>query len=370
MKDAFVQLAERLEGMGNSFACTPEAIAYLKKIFTEEQARIFVVMEDRFQPVEEVAERLGLSPEALKPKLDEMADKGLVMTTTKIEPTFYAPLPWLTGWGDWIAYYEDKETAEAHFKFGGSFIQNISQVTATNWKRNAFRTVPIYETIPNENTIAPYDNIRKVMENAETISVANCYCDLHRKLVGESIIEPLERCFLFGVYAEYLIEKGFGRKVSAEEAIKILDKCRDAGLTHNVTDLKNPIFLCNCPSYCGANILRGKFPLDLFPVNAEVQVNNYCAVVDADLCTGCQDCVGRCNLDAISMSDEGIAQIEDARCVGCGQCVYHCPVEALKLKERPEHYTPITVHPNDRSSEEYKADLERYKDIIKPRKGE
>jgi ferredoxin len=288
-----------------------------------------------------------------------MGEKGLVMTS-QTTPVFYAPLPWLTGWGDWTAYYEDEETAKLEHEYRMSWSKKIK---GSNFKRNIFRTVPVYETIPDKNKVAPYDDIRKIIERAENISVADCYCDLHRKKQGLETSEPMERCFLFGVYADFLIEKGYGRKVTREEAIDILNKCEDAGLVHNTTDLENPIFICNCPEYCGSNVARRRVPS---PFEIHEEIHNYYAVVDSDLCTGCEECVDCCNLMAVSVGDQGVAEINTEICVGCGICVKKCPVEALSLKEkdRAEHYTPVSRHPNVRSSEEYKEDLAPYKDII------
>ena len=126
MKDIFEELREKVDGLvGNSFRDVPAAVPYLKKLFTEEYARVYIAMEDRFQPVEEVAERLGRSGDEVRPILDEMADKGLVMTTTKIDPVFYAPFPFLTGFGDWTAYYEDAETAQAMLAYMQQFDSQV-----------------------------------------------------------------------------------------------------------------------------------------------------------------------------------------------------------------------------------------------------
>jgi Na+-translocating ferredoxin:NAD+ oxidoreductase subunit B len=158
-----------------------------------------------------------------------------------------------------------------------------------------------------------------------------------------------------------------GRKVSPQEALEILDKCRDSGLVCNTGDLENPSFICNCPDYCGGNIARSFPPPG--PFSDYARIHNYYATVDADTCTGCEGCVDRCHLKAISASEEGVIRVNQEVCVGCGQCVYHCPTEALSLKKRPEseQYRPIKVHPNSRGDEEYMADLERYKDIIRPK---
>ena len=58
--------------------------------------------------------------------------------------------------------------------------------------------------------------------------------------------------------------------------------------------------------------------------------------VDSDECTGCEQCLERCQMDAISMNDDELAQVNPDRCIGCGLCVTTCPVEAIKLISKPE----------------------------------
>lgn len=50
--------------------------------------------------------------------------------------------------------------------------------------------------------------------------------------------------------------------------------------------------------------------------------------VDRALCTGCEQCVSVCPLDAIALSD-GLALIDEERCSGCGLCRQACPVGAI-----------------------------------------
>ncbi|WP_213693982.1 4Fe-4S binding protein [Aminiphilus sp.] len=52
------------------------------------------------------------------------------------------------------------------------------------------------------------------------------------------------------------------------------------------------------------------------------------AVVDKDVCVGCEACVGTCPVSAIAMND-GKAQVEADSCVECGACVAACPVSAI-----------------------------------------
>jgi heterodisulfide reductase subunit A len=58
------------------------------------------------------------------------------------------------------------------------------------------------------------------------------------------------------------------------------------------------------------------------------------AIVDADACTACGDCLTACPYDAISMTEEGdrhFAVISPTGCKGCGGCVPMCPENAIDL---------------------------------------
>ena len=52
------------------------------------------------------------------------------------------------------------------------------------------------------------------------------------------------------------------------------------------------------------------------------------AVVNKDVCVGCESCVGACPVSAISVND-GKAGVDAGTCVDCGSCVSTCPVSAI-----------------------------------------
>ena len=55
------------------------------------------------------------------------------------------------------------------------------------------------------------------------------------------------------------------------------------------------------------------------------------AVIDKDTCTGCENCVEICPVDAIKMVDDK-AEVSDDDCIDCGQCVDECPVDAIEMQ--------------------------------------
>ncbi len=63
--------------------------------------------------------------------------------------------------------------------------------------------------------------------------------------------------------------------------------------------------------------------------------SNYFVEIEKDNCTGCEDCLERCQMDAITVSNN-MAIIYYDRCIGCGSCIYGCPLEAIRLVRKPE----------------------------------
>ena len=55
-------------------------------------------------------------------------------------------------------------------------------------------------------------------------------------------------------------------------------------------------------------------------------------VIDKSLCIGCGACTGACGSDALDITSEGFAEVND-NCVMCGMCVDACPVGAISLQK-------------------------------------
>lgn len=58
-------------------------------------------------------------------------------------------------------------------------------------------------------------------------------------------------------------------------------------------------------------------------------------------CLGYGDCVRHCPFDAIKITEQGIAVVDENKCVGCGKCVRTCPKQIIKLQNSEKRYTVL-----------------------------
>ena len=124
-----------------------------------------------------------------------------------------------------------------------------------------------------------------------------------------------------------MIERDFAKRVTRDECMGILEECAEAGLVHNVSDITGSnLVLCNCCGCCCGSLVRMK----KYRAVRGVIPSNFKMTVDAETCTGCEECLPRCAIEAISMLDD-CAHIDREYCLGCGNCASSCPVESLSL---------------------------------------
>ncbi|MGQ9721087.1 MAG: 4Fe-4S dicluster domain-containing protein [Candidatus Jordarchaeum sp.] len=177
----------------------------------------------------------------------------------------------------------------------------------------------------------PFEKVSKYIEEARTIAVNPCAC----RLSANNCDKPIDVCFSFDRFADYIIKYRKGKKVSKEEALAILQKAEDAGLVHTISNQQErPNFICNCCTDC-CILLRGLTELHNPRTIAK---SNFMPEINSDNCRLCETCVEWCPLQALyhhyphseDLSDDRIMILEE-RCIGCGICAHKCPHDAIKL---------------------------------------
>lgn len=327
--EVYLKLREQLNQYSIGFPTTESGveIRLLQKLFTEEEAELFLIMTMMVETPEAIAQRTGRDPGTVASMLRKMTDKGLIFRLGKGDEAKYGAVPFVLGSYEFQAKTIDKEFAELFEQyFQEAFHKGISE------GGQIMRPVPVNRSVDVSYSVATYEDSREIVKSQKLIAVTDCLCRSQQKLVGKGCDKPLEVCLMFGAGAQYFLDRGTARRISVDEALKILDISEEAGLVPQPTNDQNPSAICNCCGCC-CGLLRA---LKKHPHPARIVVSNYYAVVDPDECTGCETCLERCQMEAVSIGEDDTAVVDLNLCIGCGLCVTTCPTEAIHLELKSE----------------------------------
>lgn len=325
----YENLRQRLDDMGTGYPATQTGIEIkiLKKIFTQADAEMFLMMTPMLETATSVSDRLNLPEKETATHLETMAKKGLLFRLNKNDSTRFAAVPFVVGVFEFQLNTVDEELA----KDLEVYYQQALGKSFQAWSTPVLRTIPIHRELVTEWPIAPYEDVMKIFDDQKIIAVAPCICRKTAKMVDKGCDKPLEACFLFGSHANYYVDNKMGRFISKEEAKEIARKNDEAGLVMQPFNSQHVGGMCSCCGDC-CGMLRS---LKKQENPAAAVKSNYFAKVEAEECTGCETCLDRCQMEAIDMVEEE-AVINLKRCIGCGLCVSTCPTEAIRLMKKSE----------------------------------
>jgi ferredoxin len=197
------------------------------------------------------------------------------------------------------------------------------------------RVIPVEEAVPVDVEIYTYESAAALLEGSKSWAVRDCICRVQKRLIGDGCDHPVENCLVFAPVEGVFDHSTVDRAISKDEALQILRETEEAGLVHTTGNYRDKhSYICNCCT-CSCGILRG---VAEFGILSAVRHSDFRAVVDADLCAACGDCVERCQFGALSIP-EYVAEVDPLHCVGCGQCITVCSTGAMGMVRRPEPET-------------------------------
>jgi NAD-dependent dihydropyrimidine dehydrogenase PreA subunit len=330
MVNIYERLRARLDDLATGYPATESKIEIrlLERLFTEQEAELFLHLSPLLQKPADLAKQLHRDPDEISAMMEFMAQKGLLFRKRKGQQTLYAAVPYVVGIFEFQLGKMDKDFARDHEEY----FETAFGRTIQSFKTPVLRTVPINRQLVADYPVAPYEDVLQIIEKQEKIAIAPCVCRSTKKLAGKECEKPLENCFSFGSHAEYYVENGMGRYITIEEAKAIVKKNEEDALVMQPFNSQKVGGMCSCCGDC-CGVLRS---LKMHPSPAEMVQSNYFARVDEAECTGCETCVDRCQIEAIEVVD-GISTIDLNRCIGCGLCVTTCPTEAITLIQKPQN---------------------------------
>jgi ferredoxin len=193
------------------------------------------------------------------------------------------------------------------------------------------RAVPIEETVQPRGAVLDVDSARRIFADAALITAVPCPCRTQARAVGRSPDCPAPEdsvCMQTNGFAEAIIDRGIGERLTNAEALRRIGRAEDAGLVHLVrNNIKEDMFMCNCCSCC----CTGLFMINDLGYRDAYARSRFVVKYDEGSCTGCGLCEERCQLGAITMDGRAVVDLD--KCFGCGNCALACPSGSLTLVE-------------------------------------
>jgi len=323
---------------------TPPSGKMAKKILPRLFTLKFVHKLMRRKSIRDVSGKIGKTVDETEKILEEMTDKGIIQDIGGF--SYFLTMPHLFN----IAFKYSK-AIDRYGKKGAELFQQFfikekfyKRYQSSDKGTPITRIVPVNKAIDHHSEIQNAEEIHNIFDTCkEPIVITDCPCRKRTEILG--IREcgekyPIENsCFQVGLFGEYFLNRGEGKRLTREEAHEHVDAFAKKGLiftTENTRDTNRFVICCCCGCCC--SLLRGMTRFEEKNENCSAK-SNFVAEVDPELCSGCGVCEKRCVFEAITLTDEK-SHVNLELCYGCGVCGVTCPTGAIKLhrKERSHIY--------------------------------
>ncbi len=339
-KSHLVPLIDRLNRYPVGLVDNEKLREILALLFSEEEASIAASFPLSEATLDELSTATGIGTVELLPKLERMADKGLVADMPCGDTIYWLLMPGLIGFFEFTFMKKRTDIPMAEVaRLMHDYLHEIRPGQAEEFfgsPTQLTRALAYEDKVPVSSAITSWEDARRIVSEAEFGAAGMCFCRHQREHLGETCAKgaPVEGiCIALGKGARFLARRGFMEEKSTEELLAILDTARSYNLTHVTDNIREqPSFICNCCSCCCelmAGIQSG------FPDG--VAKTPFLAEVNEEACTLCGKCFKTCNAACIDpVKVEHTARVDKAVCLGCGACIDVCPEHALSLVARPQ----------------------------------
>ncbi|RJP76572.1 MAG: 4Fe-4S dicluster domain-containing protein [Desulfobacteraceae bacterium] len=347
------------QAVGYPATLTGIELRLLREIFTVMEAEAALVLTYRFETFESLyprAQEKGLSADAFRKLLESMEKKGGIFVKHQDGEIYYALHPFAIG----MFEMQISRLSPSFFMDSHNYMLQGFAMEYLTTEVPQMRVIPVNKSLKPMQNVATYDQIREIVESTkDKIGVNRCICKTGRDLINDpcKVTDRREVCIGFRDFYDTYSRQGWGRAVSKEEALEILDQNEKDGLLLIGSTMQEPQFVCSCCACCCGIMEMLKF----MPRPADFSASNFYAKLEPATCNGCGKCISRCQMEAISFKSvekkKMATAIDPKRCIGCGLCVASCKTGAISLRKKEIEFIPPKDH------------VELYETIMQKKKG-
>ncbi len=357
----YPRLAKKIDGLTLRAPANPAFLELLKTLYTTEEAEIVCSMPYTLSTLSRISKITRIPEKRLKPILEGLCGKGLVIDIYGNGEKHYMPSPIAIGIFEFTMMRTGNDLDSKHWaELFHAYMQGSGEFYESNCAHG--EKVSLMRTLPHEASIHPdqyvevldYEKATWIVETSDMMAIGLCSCRHEKTHVNEKQCNtPLSTCSTFGYAADYLVRHNMAQPVSKEEMKENIERSRELGLVLNADNVRrNVTYICHCCGCC-CNVLLG---INNFGFHNVLVTSSFIASIDLSKCIGCGKCAKKCPIQAISMEprDPGDpvppdnkkkpkkkAVIETEFCIGCGVCATACDTGALSLVKRKQK----VIHP-------------------------
>ena len=354
-KDIFRKLGHRLDQAPVRTPWTPIFRELVETLYSKPEAELVVRLPYRPSTLRRISRMLGEPEDALRPMIEGLCSKGLVVDIWDGSQYQYMVSPIVIGFFEFTMMRTGADLPRARWaELFQAYMFGEKDFLHANFgdgqKTSVMRALPHEEALGDHVEILDYEKASALIEEQTEFSLGICSCRHEKHHLGHAPCPtPMDTCTSMGTGARFLIRNGFAKPIDKMQMRDILARSRDQGLTLSADNVRRDAgFICHCCGCC-CNLLQGVRETGYPGI---LVTSSVVAVIDEKLCTGCGLCAKACPVNAVTMHKKApeatprppkkLARIEPV-CLGCGVCALKCPTGALKLHPRPQK----VFHPED-----------------------
>jgi len=350
---AYRRLQQRLDRNVTGAPDSPTLMKILRILFSRDEADLASRIPTQLTSIPDLAERVGVPKDELDDKIDDMARRGLVVDLVRDDKRYVSLAPVVIGFFEFtfmrtrddLPMKRLAELFEQYFyendRFGRSIFQGQTQIG---------RSLVREEALPDDDhvEILDWERATKIVASASAHAVSLCACRHKASHLGKACEAPTEVCLTLNSSAETMARNGLARALDTKEALKTLERCKEAGLAQTGDNVQREVgYICNCCGCC-CGMMQA---IRTLGIQSAIVTSNWITEIDESRCKGCARCAEACPIGAIDMvsapgaNKKGLrARRDEQGCLGCGVCYPACLNGALTLRPRERRvFTPETL---------------------------
>ncbi len=331
---------------------SPTFTKILKLLFSPEEAELARRIPGQPTSLDVLSRKLDIPADKLDEKMTEMAQRGLVMDLEHKGQRYFTLSPVVIGFFEFtfMRARDDLPMAELARLFEEYSQDDRFDRSVFQGQTQVGRRLVREEALPEEahTEILDWERASCIIQTASSIGVSLCPCRHELSHLGKACDKLQLNCLSLNYAADTLIRNGIAQPLTIDEAMRILEQCKEAGLAQTGDNVQRKVtYICNCCGCC-CGMVRA---IKTYNIHNAIVSSNWIMEVDLTKCNGCSKCAKACPTEAIEIAEERKggkkrrwAVLDETLCLGCGVCYSTCKFGGITMKPRPQRVlTPETL---------------------------